>query len=88
MIKYMSRKPPPLADLMTSAEVADMFHVSSATVYRWARKGQLRFVRTPGRQRRFFRAEVQDLFYRRLEPGDQSVRQATDSATPGDAGLI
>jgi excisionase family DNA binding protein len=45
--------------LLTSAEVADRWGVTSATVTRWARNGNLASVRTPGGRLRFRRSDVE-----------------------------
>lgn len=54
---------PPFPALLTPAEVAEMFHVDPKTVGRWAAKGRLRSVRTPGGHRRFLRSEVEAALY-------------------------
>ena len=43
---------------MTPAEVGALFHVDPKTVARWANAGRLHPARTPGRIRRYHRAEV------------------------------
>jgi excisionase family DNA binding protein len=45
-------------DLMTPHEVADAFRVDPKTVTRWARQGNIRFIRTPGGHRRYVAADV------------------------------
>lgn len=52
-------------DLMTPAEVADLFRVDPKTVTRWAKAGRIRSVTTPGGHRRFYRADVHAWFERR-----------------------
>lgn len=42
----------------TPAEVAEIMRVSRAAVVRWCDNGDLRSIRTPGRHRRIFRADV------------------------------
>jgi excisionase family DNA binding protein len=52
----------PLApDLLTPAEVAQMFRVDPKTVTRWAKSGKLTSIRTLGGHRRYKTAEVQAL---------------------------
>lgn len=55
--------PAPLVaeDLMPSAEVAALFGVSSATIWRWSEEGKLTPRMTLGGQRRYRRAEVEAL---------------------------
>lgn len=48
-------------DLMTPAEVAQALRVDPKTVTRWAIKGLLTSIRTPGGHRRFHTSEVQAL---------------------------
>ncbi len=45
-------------ELLTPAEVALLFRVSVESVTRWANKGLLTSVKTPGNQHRFVRSEV------------------------------
>lgn len=45
-------------DLLTPAEVAQMFHVDPKTVTRWAQAGKLTYMRTLGGHRRYRRDEV------------------------------
>jgi len=47
--------------LLTPAEVARLFRVDPKTVSRWAQRGRLRSVRTPGGHHRFFASEVNTL---------------------------
>lgn len=49
------------AELLTPAEVAQMFHVDPKTVTRWAQAGKLSYMRTLGGHRRYHRSEVIDL---------------------------
>lgn len=49
---------PGTADLLTSAQVAELFGVSTKSVHRWARDGELEHIRTPGGSLRFYRADV------------------------------
>jgi excisionase family DNA binding protein len=54
----MSRPVPGYEPLLTPQQVARMFSVDPKTVTRWADKGWLTSVRTPGGHRRFREAEV------------------------------
>ena len=51
----------PNPDLLTPAEVAEMFRVNVKSVGRWAKSGKLTSVRTLGGHRRFHRAEIEAL---------------------------
>ncbi len=46
-------------ELLTPAEVAQMFRVNPKTVTRWSRAGKIRAIRTMGGHRRFYRSEIQ-----------------------------
>lgn len=46
-------------DLLTPAEVADLFRVNPKTVTRWAQAGKVSVVRTLGGHRRFRRSEIE-----------------------------
>ncbi len=50
---------PALPELLTPAEVAELFRVDPKTVTRWAKTGKLSSIRTVGGHRRFRRAEVE-----------------------------
>lgn len=52
---------PELPDLMTPAEVANLFRVDPKTVTRWAKAGRLSSIRTPGGHRRYYASEVRAL---------------------------
>jgi excisionase family DNA binding protein len=45
--------------ILTPAEVAELFAVGPRTVSRWARLGWIECITTPGGRRRFRRAEVE-----------------------------
>ena len=51
----------PKRDYLTVSEVADLFHVSSRTVVRWANDGKLPYMATLGGHRRFPRDQVEAL---------------------------
>ena len=46
-------------DLLTPAEVAELFRVNPKTVRRWAQAGKVSVVRTLGGHRRFRRSEIE-----------------------------
>ena len=46
-------------DYLRVAEVAELFHVSTKTVVRWASEGKLPHVLTLGGHRRFPRADIE-----------------------------
>lgn len=50
-----------MPDLLTPAEVAQMFRVDPKTVTRWAKAGKLSAIRTLGGHRRYNEAEVRAL---------------------------
>jgi excisionase family DNA binding protein len=52
---------PPLPDLLTPTEAADVFRVTTRTLARWAQAGKLDVVRTPLGRRRYKRDDVQRL---------------------------
>lgn len=54
-------KPKPKRDYLTVSEVADLFHVSSKTVVRWANDGKLPYMATLGGHRRFPRGPIESL---------------------------
>ncbi len=51
-------------ELMTPAEVAQIFRVHPKTPARWEAAGRISSIRTPGGHRRFERAEVLALYNR------------------------
>lgn len=69
-------------DLLTPAEVADMWRVDPRTVTRWEKQGKLRAVKTPGGTRRFYRAEVNALLAG--EPLTEAELDALINGTNGD----
>jgi excisionase family DNA binding protein len=48
-------------DLLTSAEVANLFGVDRRTVVLWAKRGRIPALRTPGGQHRFRAEEIRGL---------------------------
>lgn len=59
-------------NLMRPGEVALLFNVDPRTVSRWAEENKLMYVRTPGGQRRYIRAEV-EAFFERTFGGRESL---------------
>lgn len=57
----VSAPQPRMADLMLAAELAETLRVHPKTVTRWAKRGLIRSVRTPGGHVRFYRTDVADL---------------------------
>jgi len=53
--------PEPESDLLTSAEVADLFRVDLKTVGRWASSGRIKSFCTPGGHRRYRKSDIQAL---------------------------
>lgn len=56
-----ARKHKTRRDYMTVSEVAELFHVSSKTVVRWANDGKLPYMATLGGHRRFPRQPIEAL---------------------------
>lgn len=54
----------PAPQYMTPGEVAQAFRVDPRTVTRWAKRGLLRSIRTPGGHRRFLTDDVTHLLNR------------------------
>ena len=54
-------RPKPKRDYLTVSEVAELFHVSSKTVVRWANDGKLPYMATLGGHRRFPRGPIEAL---------------------------
>ena len=48
----------PYEKLLSSGEVAAYFHVHPKTVARWAKKGQIKYIRTAGGHRRYPASEL------------------------------
>lgn len=63
-------------ELLTVAQVADLFGVTPRTVTRWARSGRLSAIRTLGGHHRFFADEV----LRLLEGVAEEAAAADDQA--------
>ena len=58
-------------DLLTPAEVAQMFRVDPKTVTRWAKAGKLNYIRTMGGHRRYRRGEVLRALYGQDQDGEK-----------------
>lgn len=59
--------------LMMPSEVAVMFGVDPKTVTRWARKGKLPYITTPGGHHRYRRAAMEALLRRGESPVSESA---------------
>lgn len=55
------RRPRAPREYLTVSEVAELFHVTSKTVVRWANDGRLPYMATLGGHRRFPRVHVEAL---------------------------
>lgn len=64
--------------LLTSAEVAQRFDVSTRTVARWVREGRLPAVRPGGRFLRFREADVEELMSASNQPGQHDQPDQPD----------
>ena len=58
----LQRPPVVLERMWTAHEVAGLFAVDPKTVVRWANKGHIQVVRTPGGHRRYAESHVRALF--------------------------
>jgi excisionase family DNA binding protein len=45
-------------ELMTPSEVAEVLRVDAKTVTRWAERGLVRSIKTPGGHNRFYRTDI------------------------------
>ena len=73
----------PVQELLTPAEVAELFRVDPKTVTRWAKAGRLDSVRTPGGHRRYSRVQV--LAMRGEHAMDEARLRSQDITTICDA---
>lgn len=77
------------SDLMTPAEVAQLFRVDVKTVTRWGTAGTLAFIRTLGTggsgHRRYSRAQVMDLI---RGGANTPTYPAPGSTIPGEPGYV
>jgi excisionase family DNA binding protein len=65
--------------LLTCRQVADMLSVSSETILRWTRRGELPAIKLPGGAIRFRESDLEDWFAERATP------KRGVSPTPRDA---
>jgi excisionase family DNA binding protein len=72
----VQRSTRPSREYLRTAEVAEMLHVSSKTISRWAREGKLPSVRTLGGHRRFPEQPIREVATRLS--GDLAVGGNTD----------
>jgi excisionase family DNA binding protein len=56
-----TRPLPDVEPFLFTSQVADLLHVSSKTVARWAKEGRLPFQRTLGGHRRYPEAAIREL---------------------------
>ena len=68
--------------LLTAREVAERLHVSTETILRWVRRGQLAGIRLPGGALRFSEDALDAWLEDRATP-----RQGVSTAQPGAARL-
>jgi excisionase family DNA binding protein len=66
--------------LLTAREVADIIGVSSETILRWVRRGQLSAIRLPSGALRFPEQALQDWLAARATPGQGVQTASTDAA--------
>lgn len=62
--------------LLTTREVAEMFGVRDVTVFRWGASGKLAAYDEPGRSRRYFADEVEQMYR-------QATAQVVPTVEPG-----
>jgi excisionase family DNA binding protein len=48
------------SEILTPTEVARLFRVDAKTVSRWAEKNQIKYFRTPGGHRRYYRRDFDE----------------------------
>jgi excisionase family DNA binding protein len=75
----------PVEELLTPAEVGQMFRVSPKTVTRWARSGRISAVRTLGGHRRFRADEIRGLLGQFEGKGDLEPDNVAARAPHPDA---
>lgn len=62
---------------MLKEEVAALFRVEPITVVRWARKGKIRVIKTPGGETRYPEKEVLALLGQNTMPGNERSQHET-----------
>jgi excisionase family DNA binding protein len=72
-----TRSTRPSREYLRTAEVAELLHVSSKTISRWAREGKLPSVRTLGGHRRFPEQPIRDVAARLS--GDLAVAEPAEN---------
>lgn len=48
--------------ILTPSEVAERFGVDPKTVTRWAKRGRIKFITTPGGHRRYLKTDIDAYF--------------------------
>jgi excisionase family DNA binding protein len=72
-----------IGHLLTAREVAELLGVSTETVLRWTRRGELPAIRLPGGAIRFREVELDD--WLSLRETSCATLRVTRPATPGGA---
>jgi excisionase family DNA binding protein len=67
--------------LLTAADVGGIFQVHPKTIYAWAERGEIPFVRLGRRAVRFRRQDVDNLVTDRLVPAGRSARNRRRAAS-------
>ena len=70
-----------MTGLLTAREVADLLGVSSETILRWTRRGELPAIRLPGGAIRFRETDLDSWLNERATP-TRSLPTTTPSAAP------
>ena len=70
------------ARLLTAREVAGMLGVSTETILRWTRKGEVPAVKLPSGQIRFREAEIEAWLAERATPSRGALTTPADAAQP------
>ena len=67
--------PIPQKNFLKTSEVARIFNVNHSTVFLWAKKGKLKAKRTPGRNLRFYREDIERLLETRKKKRYKNKRK-------------